>query len=99
MSIGLYITNDIMLNLKYLRYINIILDPDLLDLFLSIVETGTMLKDSVFNIVGISNVELQKLHNKFPFMFIEALGTSTSANLLNTLVSRIDTSEVVLDQW
>ena len=99
MSIGLYITNDILVHLQYLRYLNIILEPDLLDVFLSIVETKIFLKDSVLNIIGITDDELQRLRHKFPFILLERMGSSSSARLLNNLVSNIDQSRQSLRPW
>lgn len=99
MSIGLYINNDIMIHLQYLRYLNVILSPDLLDVFFSIVEKTNVLKDNVFNIVGITDDGLQRLRNKFPFVLIEKIGSTSSAHLLNNLVSHIDSSQESLHSW
>ena len=75
------------------------MEPDLLDVFLSIVETKTVLKESVFNIIGITNDELQRLRNKFPFILIETIGSSSSSHLLKNLVSQMESTQESLHPW
>ena len=75
------------------------MEPDLLDVFLSIVETKTVLKESVFNIIGITNDELQRLRDKFPFILIETIGSSSSSHLLKNLVSQMESTQESLHPW
>ena len=98
-SVGLKITNDILVHLNVLRNLNVRLPKDVLHDFLSIADMEEALKYNFFRIIGISESELSILHKKFPYMNIEALGTKTSAHLIDTIVYQMDTFQRNAEPW